>query len=103
MSPFTRDVVFATPSSYRYGSLTLGPSIELSLSSEEIERNESSPLAVRALGRPEVRGFALWARFPWVEIEEEPEGFRVTLKDARYSRRWTGDSGFGSAVVFLPD
>ena len=102
MTPFTRDVVFATPSSYRYGSLTIGPSIELALSSEEIERNEWSPFAIRALRRPEVRGFALWARFPWAEIEKEPGGFRVTLRDARYSRG-RGSDGFGTEVVFLPD
>jgi len=100
MSPFTRDVVFSTSSSYRHGTLSIGASMRLNLSPEVIPRNESSPLASRALGLPEVRGFATWARFPWAEIEEEPHGFRVTLRDARYARRRRSD-GFGTAVVFL--
>lgn len=100
MSPFTRDVVFSTPSSYRFGSLSLWLSPKLTLSPEEIPRNEDSPLVVRALRQREVRGFAAWARFPWAEIVEEPEGFRVTLRDARYARSPRG-GGFGTAVVLL--
>jgi inner membrane protein len=101
ISPFTRDVVFATPTSYRHGSLSLWPSPKLILSPEVIPRNEDSPLASRALRQHEVRGFAIWARFPWAEVVEEPEGFRVTLRDARYARSRRSD-GFGTAVVFLP-
>ncbi len=101
MNPFTRDVVFSTKSSYRHGSLSIGPSMRLTLSSESIARNEATPLAVRALEAPEVRGFATWARFPWASIEEEPAGVRVTLRDARYARLPQSE-GFGTAVVFLP-
>lgn len=101
MSPFTRDVVFSTPTSYRHGSLSAGTSIDLTLSPEVIPRNEGAPLAVRALAAPAVRGFAIWARFPWAEIVEESGGFRVTLRDARYARNSRSD-GFGTAVVFLP-
>ncbi len=101
ITPFTREVVFATLSSYRHGSLFLWPSPRLVLSPEEIPRNEDFPLVVRALRECEVRGFAIWARFPWAEIREEPDGTRVTLRDARYAR-FPGDEGFGTAVVFLP-
>jgi len=100
MSPFTRDVVFSTPSSYRHGSLSAGTSMRLTLSPEVIPRNDGAPLAVQALAAPEVRGFAVWARFPWAEVEEQPDGFRVTLRDARYARSPRSD-GFGTAVVFL--
>jgi inner membrane protein len=101
ITPFARDVVFATPSSYRHGALALGLPSELTVSSEEIPRNDDSPLAARALQDPEVRGFAVWARFPWASIEEEPDGFRVTLRDARYARLPRSE-GFGTAVVYLP-
>jgi inner membrane protein len=100
MTPFTRDVVAATPSSYRYGSHSFWPKARLTLSPEEIPRTDDSPLMRAALEEREVRGFAIWARFPWAEIVEEPQGFRVTLRDARYARR--GSDGFGTAVVFLP-
>jgi inner membrane protein len=101
MSPFTKDVVFSTKSSYRYGSLSLWPPMRLSLSQEILERSENSALASRALQQPEVQGFATWVRFPWAEVAEETEGFRVTLRDARYARI-LGSRGFGSASVFLP-
>jgi inner membrane protein len=100
MSPFSRDVVFSTPSSYRFASLSLWLSPKLTLSPEVIPRNEGSPLVVRALRQQQVRGFAAWVRFPWAEIVEEPEGFRVTLRDVRYARSRRSD-GFGTAVVFL--
>jgi inner membrane protein len=101
MTPFRRDVVAATPSSYRYGSVSMWPSMRLTLSPEAIPRTEDPPLMVRALQERDVRGFAIWARFPWAEVAEEPEGFRVTLRDARYSR-YPGSEGFGTAAVFLP-
>jgi inner membrane protein len=101
MTPFTREVVAATPSSYRYGSVSIWPSMRLTLSPEAIPRNEDSPLMVRALQARDVRGFGIWARFPWAEVAEEPEGFRITLRDARYSR-YPGSQGFGTAAVFLP-
>jgi hypothetical protein len=101
ISPFTKDVVFSTESSYRYGSLSLWPSMRLRLSEEVIGRNETSPVVRRALAEREVRGFAGWARFPWGEVIEGEEAFRVILRDARYARI-LGSRGFGSAEVILP-
>lgn len=102
MSPFRKEVVVATPSSYRYGTLELWPpsSVRLVLDPTAIPRPDGSALIARALRDPRVRGFANWARFPWGEVEEAPEGYRVYLGDARYSRG-TGE-GFGSVVLFLP-
>jgi inner membrane protein len=100
MSPFQKDVVVATPSSYRYGTLELWPSFRLVLSPEEIPRGNDSALIARALREPKVRGFANWARFPWGEVEERPDGYTVYLGDARYSRG--RGEGFGTATVFLP-
>lgn len=100
MTPFTRDFVAATPSSFLHGSHSFWPEARLTLSPEEIPRTDDSPLMKAALKEREVRGFAIWARFPWAEVVEEREGFRVTLRDARYARR--GTDGFGTAVVLLP-
>jgi inner membrane protein len=101
MTPFVREVVFSTPSTYRHGSLWIGSSMELSVSPDSIARTDDSPYMARALREPGLKGFAIWARFPWAEVLEEPEGVRVILRDARYtspSRR----SGFGTAVALLP-
>jgi inner membrane protein len=101
LSPFTKDVVFSTPSTYGYGVLAIGSGMKLTLSPGSIARTDGSPFMARALREPEVQGFANWARFPWAEVFEEPEGVRVILRDARYTR-FSGRSGFGTAVVVLP-
>lgn len=100
MNPFQRDVVVETPTSYRTGTLELWPSFRLALAPTAIPLPTDSPLVSRALEAPQVRGFANWARFPWGDVEEETDGYRVTLGDARYSR--VRGRGFGTAVVFLP-
>jgi inner membrane protein len=100
LSPFRKDVVVATPTSYRYGTLELWPSLRLELSPAAIPRGNDSALIARALREPQVRGFANWARFPWGEVEEQPDGYIVYLGDARYSRG--RGEGFGTAAVFVP-
>lgn len=100
MSPFRKDVVVATPSSYLYGTLEIWPSFRLVLNQREIPRPGDSAVVARALRDPRVRGFANWARFPWAEVEEEPEGDTVYLGDARYSR--ARGQGFANTEVFLP-
>jgi inner membrane protein len=100
ISPFTRDVVFSTSSEHRHGTLSIGSRMGLAVLPDSFPRNMDSPLVARALHEPAVRGFATWARFPWAEIEQEQNGFRVTLRDARYARS-RNSSGFGTAVVFL--
>jgi inner membrane protein len=100
MTPFAREVVFSTPSTYRHGSLAIGSSMNLTVSPESIARTDDSPYMARALREPQVKGFAIWARFPWAEVLEEPEGIRVILRDARY-RPFSRRSGFGTAVVVL--
>jgi hypothetical protein len=101
MTPLTKDVVVKTPDNYRFGTFTFWPSMTLVLTDETLPRMERSPIVTRALAQPEVRGFANWARFPWAEVIEEPEGYRVIFRDARYVRNRTPD-GFGTAVVFVP-
>ncbi|MGH9323544.1 MAG: metal-dependent hydrolase [Vicinamibacteria bacterium] len=101
ITPFVKDVVAETPESYRYGVLTLWPWKTLHLSKDAIPRPQPGPIVKRALEQTEVRGFASWARFPWAEAIEEPDRYRVILRDARYVRRGD-DDGFGAAVVSLP-
>jgi inner membrane protein len=101
MTPFIKGVVAKTSSDYRYGTFFFWPSMTLTLADDAIPRPEPSPIVARALAQPEVRGFANWTRFPWAEIIEEPEGYRVILHDARYATN-RNRGGFGTSVVFLP-
>ena len=101
MTPFVKEVVAGTPENYRFGMLSLWPTPVFTLFDDVVPRIDSSSIAERALAQPEVRGFANWARFPWAEVIEQPNGFRVLLRDARFVRTPNGE-GFGTAVVYLP-
>ena len=97
INPFVRDVVVATPESYKHGTLDLFPRVELHLESHDIPRLQNSRLMDEALEAPHVRGFKNWVRFPFVELEETPSGCVIHVMDARYTRART--RGFGAAVV----
>jgi len=57
------------------------------------------PIVEAALAAPEVRGLANWLRLPTYQVEARPGGWRVTIRDVRYSR--TQSAGLGTAVVEL--
>ncbi len=99
-NPFVRDVVVVTPVEYLYGTLSLFPDFELHLEREAIPKPFSTPIVERALESPEIRGFANWVRFPFVEIEETDSATLVHIMDARYTRR--RGQGFGSVSVSIP-
>lgn len=118
--PFVRDVVARVAGTQRTGSYRTGrfhwlptPRLELM---QEIPRVSvvSDPSVLppnEALAAAQtascIRGFLIWARFPYAEVEPpgepaaEPtaagEKVRVYLMDARYTRQRT--TGFGGAVV----
>ena len=111
--PFVRDVVARVDGSpgedsYRTGRFHWLPTPRLELTQEiprvSITSGPSAPPADEALAAAQtascIRGFLIWVRFPYAEIEspEEPsETTRVYLMDARYARART--TGFGGAVV----
>jgi len=65
----------------------------------EIPREEPGPVVQRALEAEEVRGFVGWMRFPYWEVEETEDGWRVTLKDLRYVIPGEPAMGIGRAQV----
>lgn len=96
--PFRWDVVVRTDAAYHHGTLWL-PSGRLQLRRPSIARGDE-PAAVAAARRaPCVAGTLAWMRFPFAEVEELPDGFRVHFIDARYGRERR--RGFGTATVEL--
>jgi inner membrane protein len=100
LTPFTRDVLVETPDAYRYGSLEMWPPSRLELEPRVIPRPAEIPVVTRALQSPAIQGFMNWARFPFVELEENENDVTVYVLDARYTRERT--RGFGAAKVVLP-
>jgi inner membrane protein len=61
------------------------------------------PIIARALGNPEIRGFVNWMRFPFYEVQELADGYRVVIRDLRYVRPDQDRvSGIGMAETFVP-
>ena len=68
------------------------------MSSPALERG-GGPIVDAALTAPHVQGIRRWLRFPLYTVEELPDGYRVTIRDVRYTRR-RGPS-FPNSVVEL--
>lgn len=98
-NPFRWDVVAQTPTAYRHGAMRWLPRRSLDLDPRPIERLRPSPVVDAALAAPQIQGTLGWMRFPFVEIDETPDGYTVHVLDARYVR--SRRTGFGTVRVRL--
>jgi inner membrane protein len=76
--PFVHRIVLAHPGMYRV--------IDTDGRVHALPRAPMDEVVRRALADPSIRGFANWTRFPWWQVDEVPDGWRVRLHDLRYSR-----------------
>ncbi|MEE2778146.1 MAG: metal-dependent hydrolase [Acidobacteriota bacterium] len=103
MSPMRREVVVETSDSIRVGNFDWRRRPRVELGPWTAVPARGSSLGRRGLADPCVRGFANWARFPSIEVDEAAaaQGLeRVHLIDIRYARR-PGPS-FGAVTVENP-
>lgn len=100
LDPRRWEVVAQMGGVYRYGHYTWRTRT-LTLEDDTIPLPKETPEYAAARSHPSVRGFVTWARFPWYEIEQTPEGTRVLLHDARYMTRRRPGGGFGGVEVLL--
>jgi inner membrane protein len=92
--PFAHRIVLAHTDRYRV--------IEADGRVLELPRTPMDDVVRSALADPSIRGFANWTRFPWWQVDETPDGWRVRFYDLRYARPGAGDAGIGHAEVTLP-
>lgn len=72
------------------------------LRGEPVPRTEPEPLVEIALNAPELRGFRNWMRYPAYEVRKLESGWRVYIRDLRYTDPNEDTvSGIGMAVVDL--
>ncbi len=50
----------------------------------ELPRQAPDAVVRAALASPSIRGFANWLRFPYWTVEEQPDHWRVQIRDLRY-------------------
>lgn len=98
-NPFRRDIVVADAEHYHFLDLDWLAAEPVRIAARSIERGPRGPVIEAALSAPHVQGLAAWIRFPAYVVEETPEGYRVSISDARYASRV--GTGLGAAVVEL--
>ena len=100
VNPFVRDVIALGPDRYHFVTVNWLGEPRLRFSSESLPLEAApGPIVRAALAASSVRGLAVWMRYPTYEVTETPEGYRVLIRDVRYSRR--RGALIGTAVVEL--
>ena len=98
-NPFVRDIIVVDDRHYHFLELHWleHPLVRPTITA--INRGAQGPIIEAALKAPHVRGLATWMRFPAFAVEEQSDGYRVTVQDVRYVRR--GSTTLGTTVVDL--
>ena len=67
----------------------------------DIPINGPTEVTDAALNAPQVRGLRNWLRFPSFEVEPVADGYRVHIRDVRYSRFGARARNIGVGMVEL--
>ena len=84
-NPFAGEVVAATGTDYYLGQWLWLPKPSLVLASEPIAKRTLDPIYVAAAQTPAAQRFLTWARFPFITVESDADGYLVHFRDARYA------------------
>jgi inner membrane protein len=98
-NPFARDVIARAGDHYHFleRAWIWGPALRVT--DPAVPVGPRDEIVAAALAAPQVRGMRRWLRFPSVSVRATAEGYEVTIRDVRYSRRMS--SRIGLAVVRL--
>jgi inner membrane protein len=91
---FTREIIIDAGSHYERGTFRWPSSI--TLSPEKIPKNDDRPEVAVARAAANVRGFLVWSRFPYWQLEPAEGGTRVTVRDVRFM---VGGRVFGASTI----
>jgi inner membrane protein len=99
VTPFEREVVWATADEIRHGSFHWLHNPRFTDSGWSRPRLPDTAPVRAALADPCIAGFVGWARFPFAEVDDTATGHQVYLLDARYARQ--RGARFGEAAVHV--
>ena len=103
VNPFRRQLLYDTGDAYGFGTLTWSPSPKVTLEPTQLPTHADHPAVHEAKRQESVQDFLYWSRFPFFQVEEDPQGFRVHVSDARFSREIGGRWGRSVTVPRRPD
>jgi inner membrane protein len=84
LTPFRRQIVVDNGLGYEIGTFEWLPT-RITFDPAVVPKNDTDPRVARAREAPQVRGFLVWARFPFWTVETAAEGARVTVGDMRFA------------------
>ena len=85
-NPFVRDIVVIDESHYHFLELNWLRPDRFAVAGPPISRGPSGPIIDAARTASHIRGLLTWIRFPAYSVETLTDGFRVTIRDVRYTR-----------------
>ena len=98
-NPFVRDIVVVDERHYHFIELNWLRPDRFQVAGLPIPRGPTGPIIDAALTASHVRGLLTWIRFPAYSVETLADGFRVTIRDVRYTR--VEGLGLGTVSVEL--
>ena len=69
----------------------------------EVPREKPNEIVSKAMQSESIRGFINWMRYPYWEVEETEQGWRVKFWDLRYQGPGSFGASIGFAEVDVPD
>lgn len=84
VTPFRRQIIVDNGLGYETGTFEWFPT-RITFDRTVVPKNDADPRVARAREAPQVRGFLVWARFPFWTLEPVPDGTRVTVGDMRFA------------------
>ena len=84
LTPFRRQVIVDNGLGYEVGTFQWFPA-RIAFDPAVVPKNDGDPRVARAREAPHIRGFLVWARFPFWTFEPVAEGTRVTVGDLRFA------------------
>jgi len=84
ITPFRRQIIVDNGLGYETGTFRWLPT-RITFDPAVVPKNDADPRVARAREAPHIRGFLVWARFPFWTLEPAPAGTRVTVGDMRFA------------------
>jgi inner membrane protein len=95
-NPLRKAVIVDAGDHYRTGTFAW-PSRRVTFENAVVAKNDDRPVLSVARRDQRIAGILVWARFPFWEITDGPDGTRVTVRDMRFSA--LGRGGFNATVT----
>ena len=93
-NPFVRDVIAVAADRYVFVRIDWLAADVASFSDAPIARTAPDPIVAAALASPQVAGLRGWLRYPAFESRTIRNGYRVLIKDVRFSRMRNAGIGY---------